>query len=107
MIDNTPVDRTSPETRPTGDTQGLDEILNDMNLGGYFDSNRINEIKQQILQWVNDEVIGEEIDYDKNGPCPACTATRMYQCTCDNGSLHTVIRQRHALKQHGFKEGGE
>lgn len=50
------------------------------------------------------EVIGEEIDYEKYGKCPSCSAGYMYQCSCDSGSLYTVNQQRQRLAEQVVRE---
>ena len=53
----------------------------------------------QVYAGAISEIIGEELDYDKYGKCPACGATYMYQCTCDQGSLYTINQQRQRLQR--------
>jgi hypothetical protein len=57
-------------------------------------ANLAAEAKLQLFNAVMKEIIGEPLDYEKYGQCPACTASMMYQCSCDSGSLYTITQQR-------------
>lgn len=98
----------------TDNTQGLDDIIaeltrnagknntkngsNILNLakGANADYELRERARQAILRWVNDEVIGKDVECDG---------------TCDDGAhkaeQRRINEQRAVLKQHGFKQEGD
>lgn len=95
----------------SGNTQGLDEILSDMAFrcaGGITENGGKEYLpaKQAILQWVNDEVIGDNVRWNYT--------ERMQYSTREADALdymfavnRTKDDQRNVLKQHGFKQEGD
>jgi len=60
----------------------------------YWKAECLATIEKLLLEVIRDA----EIKYEKYGECPACTASMMYQCSCDTASLYTVNKIETTLK---------
>lgn len=109
----------------TDDTSGLDDALEKLYNAAWVEGNayddqleqagvdnetrsikelkRCEVAKQVILQWVNDEVIGEDIVYVPGNPLTLTLAKRSRD-SVDTENEYKA-EQRNILKQYGWKEG--
>lgn len=77
----------------------LDDIVEFINGKGYTGGD--NELRQQILQWVNDEVVGEDLPVFG----PQNEAGQVSLESYENAAINSdKDRMRFVLGQHGWKE---